>query len=78
MLSKSEWERAVEVHSNEMEYCCLHIVLSDGNVEDHHIEFSRARAERDGCQTCLELSQIMLKMTLEERTRFVEDHHHAW
>lgn len=48
---------------------CLHIVLDDGNVQDHDVQFCLDYAKEQGCQQCMELAAILLKMSRTQRLK---------
>ncbi len=45
----------------------LHIVLDDGNVEDHHVQWYLDLAKEEGCHTCETLATRLLELSEEER-----------
>ena len=47
----------------------LHNVLDDGNLEDSSVAFCIAEAERDGCQPCLTLGKLLLRMSKTQRRK---------
>ena len=49
--------------------CCLHIVLDDGNVEDHSVEFCIDQAHDRGHEECLELAKILFRMSRTQRRK---------
>jgi len=49
--------------------CCLHIVLDDGNVEDHQVEFCIEQAKKQKHENCQFLGELLLKMSQTQRRR---------
>ena len=56
--------------------CCLHVVLSDGNLETDMLRFCFDRSVETSHADCKELAQNMLLMTRSQRKR-VHDRLHA-
>jgi hypothetical protein len=49
--------------------CCLHVVLEDGNVENHSVEFSIEWAERHGHGSCAALARALRSMSKTQREK---------
>jgi hypothetical protein len=49
--------------------CCLHIVVDDGNVEDHSVKFCLNLAEKAGHADCAEVARLLLRMSKTQRTK---------
>ena len=63
----------------------LHIVLDDGNVEDHHIQWCIEEAIPDypwvdeiGQRACIECARLLLKTPLTDRERIVNEYGRTW
>lgn len=50
----------------------LHVVLEDGNVEDHCLEFSLRHAVEVGDHEGEELAKALATLTIEQRARLVD------
>lgn len=49
--------------------CCAHLVLDDGNVEDHSAQFCLQWALDKGHPDCIELCEALVKMTRTQRLK---------
>lgn len=49
--------------------CCLHILLDDGNVKDHHAQFCLEWARKEGHADCIELAEKIVQMTQTQRLK---------
>jgi hypothetical protein len=47
----------------------LHIVLDDGNIEDHHIRYCAEFAEKRGDGEGVELARLLLRMSRTQRNK---------
>jgi hypothetical protein len=63
----------------------LHIVLDDGNVEDHHIKWCIEEAiptypwaDTIGQRACMECARLLLETPLEDRKRIVDEYGKEW
>ncbi len=52
----------------------LHIALDDGNVQDYHLEFCLEYARKDVCTGCIDLTLLMLQMSMKQRYRLYGEH----
>lgn len=66
-MSTAKWIRAHMKRTAEQDGCCLHVVLSDGNVEDEHVEEALKRAEVEGHILCAALAAELKGLVLEDR-----------
>lgn len=70
-LTTEQLTRAIDlagsIYARHAAGCCLHIVLDDGNYEDHHVAYCRKYAIENGCDECLELSDLLLLMSPSQR-----------
>ncbi len=48
---------------------CLHIVLDDTNIEDHHVQYCVDYARERHCQGCLALAETLLRMSQTQRKK---------
>jgi len=48
---------------------CLHIVLDDGNLDDHNVEFCIRWAEDQSCPRCVTLGNLLYKMEYSGRSK---------
>ena len=60
---------AKEIYKRDSSGCCLHIVLDDGNVHDCHVQHCANMAINNNHLDCLELAEILLKMTKTQRLK---------
>jgi hypothetical protein len=51
--------------------CCLHVVVDDGNIEDHNIWFVLRVAVEAGHADCIHLAWWLNSLSRDERDRFV-------
>jgi hypothetical protein len=57
----------------------LHIVLDDGNIESHHVEFCRNYARDQGDEDGEKLAELLLQMSASQRRRLcVKPGWEAW
>ena len=47
----------------------LHIVLEDGNIETHHIEFCKENARKNNDLDGVALAELLLKMSYTQRKK---------
>ncbi len=47
----------------------LHIVLDDGNVDDHNVEFCRSQAQQAGDAEGVALAELLSRMSKTQRLR---------
>lgn len=59
----------LELYRHHSAGCCLHIVLDDGNVQDHSVQFCAEKAKQVGHLQCFALANRLLKMTKTQRTK---------
>lgn len=52
---------------------CLHIVLDDGNVEDHSVAFCVDYAMENDCNQCESLARLLMRMSRTQRLKLVDD-----
>lgn len=67
MITPEIAERFAEYHREHMAWGCLHIVLDDDNIEDEYIRYCIEFAKEHNDQEAVELGEILLKLTEEER-----------
>lgn len=46
---------------------CLHIVLDDGNLEDHHVRWCRDEAKKRNDQDAMFMADVLLLYSEDER-----------
>ena len=47
----------------------LHIVLDDGNLANHHVDFCLLSAMSEKCATCTELAHLLMAMSRTQRAK---------
>ena len=52
----------------------LHVLLDDGNVEDYFAENCLDLAKKDQCTTCIELAELIVRMSMTQRLRLYREH----
>lgn len=55
-----------QLYDSDSAGCCLHIVLDDGNVEDHSVQCCIDNAKHDFCR---DLAIILMKMSKTQRLK---------
>jgi hypothetical protein len=69
----SDWHEGIApaavVYARHCAGCCAHIILDDGNVEQHHAEFCLAQAQDRGHADCLALTELLARMTQTQRAK---------
>lgn len=63
------YERIRQFNAAHPVGCCLHIVLSDGNVEDHSVASCRDLAIERNHPDCVEVAELMLRMSRTQRNK---------
>ncbi len=62
-MNSSEMTLAIEsvrkIYLRHSAGCCLHILLEDGNVEDHHVEFCAKEAQKAGHSDCIDCCEAL-------------------
>jgi hypothetical protein len=48
---------------------CLHIVLDDRNVADDNVRFCIEWAQKEACESCRELGEVLLMMSKTQRLK---------
>ena len=51
----------------------LHIVLDDGNLEDHHIQFCISRAAEAGDKEGIALGDALLELSMTQRKKLYKN-----
>ncbi len=64
-----EKERFKAYHEKNPAWGVMHIVLDDGNYEDHCVEFCIKVAKENGDLEGLELAEILLKKSWTQRKK---------
>ena len=60
---------AQQIYDRSCVGCCLHIVLDDDNIEDHHVQWCLEHAEHDDCR---ELAQQLVLCSRTQRLKLGE------
>lgn len=73
--SPSSLENAGTPHeiAEATQFCCLHVVTGDWNLEDEHVSWCLSEAEKRQCAKCIKAATMLRGMTLAERVRFFRD-----
>jgi hypothetical protein len=50
---------------------CLHIVLDDGNLEDHHVQWCKEYATKENDTDAMFMADVLLLYTEEEREKIL-------
>lgn len=48
---------------------CLHIVLEDGNLKNHHVQFCVDYAREQDCPTCQRIAADILALSMTQRRK---------
>lgn len=69
MIDPAKAKRCVDLLNSVDEFGVMHIIVSDGNMDDHHIEWVEQEMDRGGHRDAdeRELLAILKEMTVDER-----------
>lgn len=54
--------------------CCLHVLLDDGNVKDHHALSCLEYAKEKGHADCIALAEKICQMSITQRMKLYRGH----
>jgi hypothetical protein len=60
---------ALAIRAAHPAFCCWHIALSDGNLDDDDVEFCIAEAQRNGHPHCVAISAMMRLASRTQRRK---------
>lgn len=70
-MTIAEQYREIYDRTKNPGYCCLHIVIDDGNVEDGHVRWCLENAASKKHADCEELARFLLTLCPSERLSVV-------